>query len=79
MNTQPTDGRREPDQAIEFSETVCSPEFPDGCIDPVDEAADEPAPADTNAAPEKPDICFSEKVCSAEFHDGCVEPLKDGK
>ena len=68
MNHQPDKGREE---AMHFSEIVCSPEFPGGCAEP-----DVPE-VPTEKEEDLP--CFADDVCSAEFEKGCINPLKEGR
>ncbi|NLD59137.1 MAG: hypothetical protein GX647_05750 [Clostridiales bacterium] len=64
----------------DFAETVCSPEFPEGCIEPADQAKPaEPEPAFPNSADDALNLCFTEDICSAEFIEGCMNPLKKKK
>lgn len=50
-------------------EMVCSAEFTQGCVEPLED--EQPVEA---AAPQTEEIYFSETVCSAEFQGGCIEP-----
>jgi len=72
-----------PEQAIDFAETVCAPEFPEGCIDPAEPVTPaESAPAEPplpSSADDDERLCFTEDVCSAEFIEGCVNPAKKKK
>lgn len=66
-------------QEIDFSEQVCSPEFPQGCIDPLE---DVPVPASANdvLTPAKPvdqAVSLGEVVCSIDYPDRCVDPQEE--
>ncbi|HML46624.1 MAG TPA: hypothetical protein PKE04_07730 [Clostridia bacterium] len=51
------------------SELVCSAEFAQGCMEPLEDSL-----TDEIDASEAEDIQFSETVCSAEFKGGCIDP-----
>ncbi len=79
MNHQPDKVREE---AMQFSEIVCSPEFPAGCAEPDVPDLPNAEEPDTPEVPteKKEDLpCYDDDVCSAEFERGCINPLKEGK
>ena len=54
------------------SEMVCSAEFAQGCVEPLEDSL-----TDEIDEQEAEDICFSETVCSAEFKGGCIDPADE--
>lgn len=82
MSNKPIgDKNREPSaaQEIDFSELVCSPEFPQGCIDPLE---DVPVPVSSGNIVIKPsgpvaETDLDEVVCSLEYPDRCIDPREE--
>ena len=79
MTYQPNpDGTQnpQPEQEAVVSEMICSAEFTQGCVEPLEDAGQDSLTGE-GSAPEAQDICFSETVCSAEFKGGCIEPEEE--
>lgn len=65
--------KAEPEAVV--SGAVCSAEFAEGCVEPIEDDQPEQAPLkDEEAASQAEEIHFSETVCSAEFQGGCIDP-----
>lgn len=72
MRIQPNPDGKNPEPEAVVSEVVCSAEFAQGCVEPLEDAS-----TDQVAGAKAQEIHFSETVCSAEFKGGCLDPTDE--